>query len=252
MAAVVFLLGGDPMQLVGEGLQRTMSNQMQEQSQLSEEESKELTDFVSVVLASTEDIWEKEFQKAGRRYPQPNLVLFTGRVQSACGLAGSATGPFYCPADQKIYIDLSFFNDLKKDLNAPGDFAQAYVIAHEVGHHVQNIQGIIPKITAAKRRASKKQANVLQVRVELQADCYSGVWARSVQDNYNMIEAGDIDEALNAASKIGDDHLQKQAQGYVVPDSFTHGSSAQRQKWFKRGFETGSVDNCDTFAVDRL
>ena len=252
MAAVVFLLGGDPMQLVGEGLERTMSSQMQGPSQLSEEENKELSEFVSVVLGSTEDIWGSEFQKVGQRYPAPTLVLFSGVVDSACGRAGSASGPFYCPPDQKIYIDLSFYNDLQNKMNAPGDFAQAYVIAHEVGHHVQNVQGIISKVTAAKRRASKKQANALQVRVELQADCYSGVWAKFVQDEYNMIEAGDIDEALNAASQIGDDRLQKQAQGYVVPDSFTHGSSAQRQKWFKRGFTNGSLDSCDTFAVDRL
>ena len=252
MAAVVFFMGGDPSSLIGEGLERTIQHQIQGQSQFSEEENKELVDFVSVVLGSTEDIWEKEFARAGQRYPHPNLVLFTGRVQSACGLAGSASGPFYCPPDQKVYIDLSFYHDLKHKMDAPGDFAQAYVIAHEVGHHVQNVMGIIPKVTAMKRRVSKKEANVLQVRVELQADCYSGLWAKSVQDNYNMIEAGDIDEALNAASKIGDDHLQKQSRGYVVPDSFTHGSSAQRKKWFKRGFETGSIKACDTFAVRDL
>ncbi len=252
MAVAVFFLGGDPTPLIGEGIERTIQSKVQGQSQFSEEENKELVDFVSVVLASTEDIWAKEFEKAGQRYPRPNLVLFTGRVQSACGLAGSATGPFYCPPDQKIYIDLSFYNELKNKMNAPGDFAQAYVIAHEVGHHIQNITGVIPKVTQMKRRASKKQANALQVRVELQADCYSGVWAKSVQDNYNMIEEGDIDEALNAASQIGDDRLQKQAQGYVVPDSFTHGSSAQRMTWFKRGFRTGSVDSCDTFAVQSL
>lgn len=245
-------MGGDPSSLIGEGLERTIQHQIQGQSQFSEEENKELVDFVSVVLGSTEDIWEKEFARAGQRYPHPNLVLFTGRVQSACGLAGSASGPFYCPPDQKVYIDLSFYHDLKHKMDAPGDFAQAYVIAHEVGHHVQNVMGIIPKVTAMKRRVSKKEANVLQVRVELQADCYSGLWAKSVQDNYNMIEAGDIDEALNAASKIGDDHLQKQSRGYVVPDSFTHGSSAQRKKWFKRGFETGSIKACDTFAVRDL
>ena len=252
MAVAVFFLGGDPTPLIGEGIERTIQSKIEGQSQLSEEENKELVDFVSVVLASTEDIWAQKFEKSGQQYPRPKLVLFTGRVQSACGLAGSATGPFYCPPDQKIYIDLSFYNDLKNKMNAPGDFAQAYVIAHEVGHHIQNITGVIPKVTQMKRRASKKQANALQVRVELQADCYSGVWAKSVQDDYNMIEVGDIDEALHAASQIGDDRLQKQAQGYVVPDSFTHGSSAQRMAWFKRGFRSGSVDSCDTFATQNL
>ena len=252
MAVAVFFLGGDPTPLIGEGIERTIQSKIEGQSQLSEEENKELVDFVSVVLASTEDIWAQKFEKNGQQYPRPKLVLFTGRVQSACGLAGSATGPFYCPPDQKIYIDLSFYNDLKNKINAPGDFAQAYVIAHEVGHHIQNITGVIPKVTQLKRRASKKQANALQVRVELQADCYSGVWAKSVQDDYNMIEVGDIDEALHAASQIGDDRLQKQSQGYVVPDSFTHGSSVQRMKWFKRGFQSGSVDSCDTFAVQNL
>ena len=252
MAVAVFFLGGDPTPLIGEGIERTIQSKIEGQSQLSEEENKELVDFVSVVLASTEDIWAQKFEKSGQQYPRPKLVLFTGRVQSACGLAGSATGPFYCPPDQKIYIDLSFYNDLKNKMNAPGDFAQAYVIAHEVGHHIQNITGVIPKVTQMKRRASKKQANALQVRVELQADCYSGVWAKSVQDDYNMIEVGDIDEALHAASQIGDDRLQQQSQGYVVPDSFTHGSSVQRMKWFKRGFQSGSVDTCDTFAVQNL
>ena len=252
MAVAVFFLGGDPTPLIGEGIERTIQSKIESQSQLSEEENKELVDFVSVVLASTEDIWAQKFEKSGQQYPRPKLVLFTGRVQSACGLAGSATGPFYCPPDQKIYIDLSFYNDLKNKINAPGDFAQAYVIAHEVGHHIQNITGVIPKVTQLKRRASKKQANALQVRVELQADCYSGVWAKSVQDDYNMIEVGDIDEALHAAGQIGDDRLQKQTQGYVVPDSFTHGSSAQRMAWFKRGFRSGSVDSCDTFATQNL
>ena len=247
MALVVFLLGGDPSSLIGEGLERTVSGHMQGQSQLSEEETKELAEFTSVVLASTEDVWREIYAQNGGVYKEPKLVLFTGVVNSSCGRAGSATGPFYCPPDQSIYIDLSFYKDLKSKLKAPGDFAQAYVIAHEVGHHIQNMTGVIPEVTKAKRRTSKKRANALQVRVELQADCYAGVWARKVKENYNMIEAGDIDEALNAASQIGDDRLQKQSRGYVVPDSFTHGSSAQRKTWFKRGFESGQISSCDTF-----
>lgn len=248
MAVVVALMGGDPSALIGEGIERTISSHSQGQSQLSEEENKELSDFVSVVLGSTEDIWTGVFKQNGERYPSPKLVLFTGVVNSACGRAGAATGPFYCPPDQNIYIDLSFYNDLKNKMHAPGDFAQAYVIAHEVGHHIQNITGVIPKVNKIKRRLGRKKSNVLQVKVELQADCYSGVWAKGVQDDYNMIEAGDIDEALNAASQIGDDRLQKQAQGYVVPDSFTHGSSAQRKKWFKRGFDSGDIAQCNTFS----
>lgn len=247
LALVVALMGGDPTPLIGEGIERTIQSKMQGQSALSEEENAELSEFVSVILGSTEDVWANIFQINGERYSDPNLVLFTGIVDSACGRAGSATGPFYCPNDQNIYIDLSFYHDLKNKMNSPGDFAQAYVIAHEVGHHVQNLMGIIPKVNQMKRRVSEKEANALSVRVELQADCYSGVWARSVQDKYNMIEEGDIDEALNAASQIGDDRLQKQMQGYVVPDSFTHGSSLQRKSWFKRGFEKGDINACNTF-----
>lgn len=252
MALVVFLMGGDPTPLIGEGLERTIGSQMQGQPVYSEEENKDLVDFVSVVLGSTEDVWGNVFQENGAHYPSPPLVLFTDAVSSACGRAGASTGPFYCPNDRSIYIDLSFYHDLKNKMNAPGDFAQAYVIAHEVGHHVQNITGIIPKVNQMKRRVSKTKANMLSVRVELQADCYAGVWAKAVQENYNMIEAGDIDEALNAASQIGDDRLQKQAQGYVVPDSFTHGSSAQRKRWFKKGFENGSIESCDSFKGHNL
>lgn len=253
MALVVFFMGGDPTSLIGEGVQRTVASRaLPGQSPLSEEENAELTDFVSVVLGSTEDVWSGVFKAEGQQYPAANLVLFTGAVDSACGRAGAATGPFYCPNDQNVYIDLSFYHDLKTKLNAPGDFAQAYVIAHEVGHHIQNITGIIPKVNAMKSRVSEKESNALSVRVELQADCYSGVWARAVEQDYNMIEAGDIDEALNAASQIGDDRLQKQGQGYVVPDSFTHGSSLQRKTWFKRGFESGDINACDTFAAKSL
>ena len=203
--------------------------------------------FVSAVLAQTEDIWAEVFQKYGSEYSEPKLVLFRNSVKSACGFASSATGPFYCPADKKVYLDLSFFDELAKRHDAPGDFAQAYVIAHEVGHHIQNIVGTIPKVHKAKQNASKKQANALQVKVELQADCYAGIWAHYSKKNFNSLEDGDIDEALKAASAIGDDTLQKQAQGYVVPDAFTHGSSADRMKWFNRGYTIATLDACNTF-----
>ncbi len=252
LALVVGLMGGDPTPLVREGIQRTIQGQGQVQSSLSEEEMQEGTEFVSVVLGSTEDIWSKIFRESGQTYRQPKLVLFTGVVNSACGRAGAAMGPFYCSRDEKIYIDLSFYKELKNKMGAPGDFAQAYVVAHEVGHHVQHLIGVLGEVHRLKTRASKKESNKMSVKLELQADCFSGIWARSVQDEYNMIEAGDIDEALNAASKIGDDHLQKQARGYVVPDSFTHGSSEQRRRWFKRGFETGDFNSCNTFEARSL
>ncbi|MEZ5902366.1 MAG: neutral zinc metallopeptidase [Alphaproteobacteria bacterium] len=252
LALIVGLMGGDPAPLLREGIERTVESHISKNSGLSEEQIKESSEFVSVVLGSTEDVWNTEFRSVGQSYSDPTLVLFTGRVSSACGYATAASGPFYCPTDQKIYIDLSFYNDLKNDLNAPGDFAQAYVIAHEVGHHVQNLMGVIPKINALKAKSSEKIANQLSVRVELQADCLSGIWARRVQDEYNMIEEGDIEEALNAASQIGDDRLQKQSQGYVVPDSFTHGSSAQRERWFRTGFNADDIDSCNTFDVERI
>lgn len=212
----------------------------------------ELANFTSVVLADTEDVWHRLFQEMGSRYQEPKLVLFTGAVRSACGAAQSAMGPFYCPADQKVYIDLSFYRDLKVRHNAPGDFAQAYVIAHEVGHHVQTITGISKKVHEQKMRLSKAQANQLSVRQELQADCFSGVWANRAQRSKQILERGDIEEALNAATSIGDDRLQKQGQGYVVPESFTHGTSAQRVRWFKTGFESGDISDCDTFSVSQL
>jgi uncharacterized protein len=203
--------------------------------------------FVSVVLKETEDSWGRMFQEGGERYVEPTLVLFTGQAQSACGFASAATGPFYCPGDQKLYIDLNFFDELSRKFGAPGDFAQAYVIAHEVGHHVQNLLGILPQVDQQRQRASRAQANELSVRLELQADCLAGVWAHDAEAK-GILEVGDIDEALNAASQIGDDTLQRQSQGYVVPDSFTHGTSAQRSQWFKRGYQQGSVDACDTFS----
>lgn len=208
----------------------------------------EMAQFVKVVLAETEDVWGNIFQQAGQRYPEPKLVLFSNQVRSACGSASSATGPFYCPGDQKVYIDLSFYRELKTRFEAPGDFAQAYVIAHEVGHHIQNITGILPKFNQMRRSMSKREENQMSIRVELQADCYAGVWAHRTNQK-GLLERGDLDEALNAATQIGDDALQKRTQGYVVPDSFNHGTSAQRKKWFSRGFESGKVGACDTFSV---
>ena len=208
----------------------------------------QLSQFVSVVLADTEDTWHTTFRQMGRTYTDPKLVLFSDSIRSACGSAQSAMGPFYCPADQKVYIDLSFYRDLKNLHQAPGDFAQAYVIAHEVGHHVQNLLGISGKVQAAQQRMSKTQANQLSVRQELQADCFAGVWANKAQAERQILEEGDIQEALNAASQIGDDRLQAQTRGYVTPESFTHGSSTQRVRWFTQGFKSGSVSECNTFA----
>ena len=204
--------------------------------------------FAASVLGDTEDTWGALFQRRGRTYHPPTLVLFSDRVQSACGLAGSATGPFYCPNDQKLYLDLAFFRELRQKYRASGDFAQAYVIAHEVGHHVQNELGTMDKVSSLQRRASEKQANALSVKLELQADFYAGVWAHYAQKR-GLLDQGDIDEALGAASAVGDDRLQQQAQGYIVPDSFTHGTSAQRQQWFMRGFQTGDMTQGDTANV---
>jgi len=212
----------------------------------------DLKSFIAVVLATTEDSWTQTFRQLGARYREPKLVLFSGSVRSACGTGMSAMGPFYCPADEKVYIDLDFYRELKNRFRAPGDFAQAYVVAHEVGHHVQKLLGIADKVEAAKRRMGKKDGNALQVRMELQADCFAGVWAHQLQTDKGLIESGDIDEALRAASAIGDDRIQKQTQGYVVPDSFTHGSSDQRARWFRRGYENGTVQVCDTFNTDKL
>lgn len=203
--------------------------------------------FVSTVLAQTEDIWSNVFKKYNANYIEPKLVLFRNSVKSGCGFASSQTGPFYCPADQKIYLDLSFFDELAKRHDAPGDFAQAYVIAHEIGHHVQNITGTISKVQKEKQALNDEKQNVLQVKVELQADCYAGLWAYYSKKDFDSIEEGDIQEALNAASAIGDDTLQKKAQGYVVPDAFTHGSAAQRMAWFKKGFQNGTLESCNTF-----
>jgi predicted metalloprotease len=204
-------------------------------------------DFVRAVLGETEDVWGVYFKGMGKVYTPPKLVLFSGQVGSACGLANTAAGPFYCPGDQKVYIDLSFYRQLATEFGAPGDFARAYVIAHEVGHHVQNLLGITDAAAQAERRAGRTGANQVSVQIELQADCFAGVWAAQANQARKILEPGDLEQGLQAASSVGDDTLQKRSQGTVVPDSFTHGSSAQRVRWFRRGYESGKIDNCDTF-----
>ena len=211
-----------------------------------------LADMVSVVVADTEDVWTEIFAGQGRRYEAPTLVMFTGTTRSACGVGQAAMGPFYCPADRKAYIDLSFYDQMRSQFKAPGDFAQAYVIAHEIGHHVQNLLGISGRVHEMKQRVSTAEANALSVRLELQADCLAGVWALRADKARNLLEAGDVEEALNAASAIGDDTLQRQSRGTVVPESFTHGTSAQRQRWFRQGLGSGDPDSCDTFSVERI
>ena len=211
-----------------------------------------MADFVSVVLADTEDTWRDLFKKGGKNYKEPKLVMFTGAVQSACGMADAAVGPFYCPGDQKVYIDLAFYQELKNRFRAPGDFAQAYVIAHEVGHHVQNLLGISKKVQEARSRATEKEGNRLSVRLELQADCFAGVWANHADKARHILESGDVEEALNAASAIGDDRLQRSTQGTVVPDAFTHGTSEQRVRWFNNGLTTGDINQCNTFSAKQL
>src|SRR5574343_681609 len=208
--------------------------------------------FVSKVLASTEDVWNQTFREAGRQYENPKLVLFTGATPTACGTGQTAMGPFYCPGDHKVYIDLAFYRELKERFKAPGEFAQAYVVAHEVGHHVQNLLGIADKVHEARQRASRAEGNALSVRMELQADCLAGVWGKRTDTMKQVLEPGALEAALTAASAIGDDRLQQQAQGRIVPESFTHGSSAQRVRWFKRGFESGDMNQCNTFKAAQL
>ena len=220
-------------------------------AQLSKQEQ-QLADFVSVVLADTEDTWHAIFRQQGQTYAEPTLVLFTGRVNSACGMASAAVGPFYCPADQQLYIDLSFFNDLSQRHGAPGDFAQAYVVAHEVGHHVQTLLGISQQVHKAGQGRSEAEVNALSVRQELQADCFAGIWGHAANVDRQLLDPGDLEEALQAATAIGDDRLQREAGRQVVPDSFTHGSSAQRVRWFKVGFEGGKLADCDTFRAAKL
>ncbi len=248
IVVLYMLLGGDPAQLV-EQMPQAGGPSASTTTGPPPPGQEELADFVSVVLADTEDTWNPIFASIGRQYEEPKLVLFTGQVRSACGMAGAAMGPFYCPGDHKLYIDLSFYDELQRRFRAPGDFAQAYVIAHEVGHHVQNLLGINGEVQAMQRQVSKTEANELSVLLELQADCMAGVWGYHTQRARNMLEAGDLEEALNAASAIGDDRIQRESTGRVVPDSFTHGSSAQRVKWFRTGFESGDVAACDTFRV---
>jgi predicted metalloprotease len=253
LALIATFLGIDPSLILEQG--GSISNAPQTSYPTSSSRqggNDQMTDFVSVVLADTEDTWHELFQQMGSTYREPKLVLFSGAVQSACGFAQAAMGPFYCPNDQKVYIDLSFYQDLKQQHHAPGDFAQAYVIAHEIGHHVQNLVGISTKVSALQSRVGEAEANQLSVRLELQADCFAGIWAYHANRTRQILESGDVEEALNAASSIGDDRLQREARGYVVPESFTHGSSAQRVRWFKRGLETGNLSRCNTFESAKL
>jgi hypothetical protein len=248
LALVYLMLGGDPLQLIEEMPMESVPSASTTYGPPPPGQE-ELADFVSVVLADTEDTWAPIFAANGLQYEEPRLVLYTDQVVSACGMAGAAMGPFYCPADHKLYVDLSFYDELQRRFRAPGDFAQAYVIAHEVGHHVQNLLGINQEVQALQQRVSRAEANELSVRLELQADCLAGVWGFHTQQARNMLEAGDLEEALNAAAAIGDDRIQRETMGRVMPDSFTHGSSAQRVKWFRVGFESGNMEQCDTFRV---
>jgi predicted metalloprotease len=250
LIVLALLFGADPRELLDQGGGQNPAQGTQNSRPVNPQED-ELKKFSSVVLAETEDVWQQLFQQAGRRYREPTLSLFTEQTRSACGVAGASTGPFYCSGDEKLYIDLSFYRDLRSRLGAPGDFAQAYVIAHEVGHHVQHLLGTMEQVDARQSRMSEADANRLSVMLELQADFYAGVWAHYAERR-GIIEPGDIEEALNAATAIGDDRLQKRSQGYVVPDSFTHGSSEQRVRWFKKGYDTGDMRQGDTFSARNL
>jgi hypothetical protein len=253
IAVIVTLLGGDPSIIFDQGGSSTGNNPSSDQTETQgPPASDQQAQFVSAVLADTEDTWHEIFQQSGGTYVDPSLVLYTDAVESACGFAKSATGPFYCPRDQKVYLDLSFYNELENRFQAPGDFAQAYVIAHEVGHHVQNLLGISEKVQSAQSQMSEAEANQLSVRLELQADCFAGIWANHANRSRQVLEEGDIEEALNAASSIGDDRLQKESRGYVVPESFTHGTSAQRVRWFKQGIQSGDPTQCNTFESRNL
>ena len=245
-----WLFGVDPRMILGvlEGVD-TMTGTPTAQQGPAPAPADEAGRFVSVVLASTEESWQRVFAQAGQAYRPPKLVLYRGRVGTACGLGAAASGPVYCPGDQTVYIDLEFFQLMSRRLGAPGDFAQAYVIAHEVGHHVQNLLGTMEQMQTLRQRVPEQQANALSVRLELQADCYAGVWARHSQQARDWLEQGDLEEGMAAASAVGDDRMQKQTQGVVVPDAFTHGSSAQRVRWFRVGFENGQPSQCDTFST---
>ena len=251
LALIAMYFGIDPSVILNQGVVEPTSSQVPASGPPPAGQDP-LADFVSVVLADTEDVWHEQFSRMGASYQEPTLVLFSGAVQSACGFAEAAMGPFYCPPDQKVYIDLEFYRDLKERHQAPGDFAQAYVIAHEVGHHVQTLLGIAEKIQQRSSQVSQAEANRLSVRQELQADCFAGLWAHHAQRTRQILEEGDIEEALNAASAIGDDRLQQQGRGHVTPDSFTHGSSAQRVEWFRRGFSSGDLEQCNTFQAAAL
>ncbi|MDT3720106.1 neutral zinc metallopeptidase [Pseudomonas oryzihabitans] len=251
---VVFglLSGQSPTQILGTLISLSGQGAPTQQQTTAPADNRQV-DFVRVVLGETENTWTRIFQAHGEQYQPPKLVLFNGQVQSSCGGATAASGPFYCPVDGKVYLDLTFFQELQQRFGADGDFARAYVIAHEVGHHVQNLTGTTSKMEAARRRGTPTEgATGLSVRLELQADCYAGVWANDAQQRLNWLDPGDLEKALNAANAIGDDRLQRQAQGHVVPDSFTHGSSAQRVKWFRTGFDSGKVESCNTFATQAL
>jgi predicted metalloprotease len=246
---LALLFGFDPQTLLQQSPDNQPTQVQTSRPQSSEEE--ELKQFVAVVLAKSEDVWQDVFRQNGRQYREPTLVLFTDQVRSACGIAGAAVGPFYCPRDEKVYIDLAFYEELRRQFSAPGDFAQAYVVAHEVGHHVQKLLGITDRVDAMTNRMSEAETNQMSVRLELQADFFAGMFARYVQ-NQGLLEAGDIEEALRAASAVGDDKIQRRTTGYVVPDSFTHGTSEQRLRWFRRGYETGDMRQGDTFNTTNL
>jgi hypothetical protein len=250
LALVAMYFGVDPSVVLNQAVESPAPRATSRQAAppANDAESK----FIRHVLGETEDTWQQIFRQNGKQYVEPTLVLFTGATRTACGVGQAAMGPFYCPGDQKVYIDLAFYQELKTRFKAPGDFAQAYVIAHEVGHHVQNLLGISDKVQAARQRAGEREANNLSVRLELQADCLAGVWAKNADAARGILEAGDVEEALRAATAIGDDTLQKQAQGYAVPDSFTHGSADQRTRWFRRGMESGQLAACNTFQAKGL
>lgn len=252
IALIAMYFGVDPSVFLNQQGPPSVGTSPYSVSTSSTPEDRQMVEFVSVVLADTEDTWHALFRKYDRTYTEPTLVLFSGAVESACGYAQAAVGPFYCPGDQNVYIDLSFYNDLKNRFRAPGDFAQAYVIAHEIGHHVQTLLGISNKVHNLRGRVSKVEANRLSVMQELQADCFAGIWAHHADRARQILEEGDIEEALNAASSIGDDRLQRQSRGYVTPDSFTHGSSAQRARWFRQGLESGNISDCNTFKAENL
>ncbi|HRX88979.1 MAG TPA: neutral zinc metallopeptidase [Steroidobacteraceae bacterium] len=250
LVVIAYLLGIDPRVVMGLAeVGGQIQQRAPQQSAPAGAPSDEMGQFVARVLGETEDTWGEIFRAGGQQYPAPRLVLFTEAAQSACGFASSASGPFYCPADQKVYIDLAFFRQLETEFRAGGDFAMAYVMAHEVGHHVQTVLGISERVRASQQRASQEQANQLQVRMELQADCFAGVWANHANAKRQILEPGDVEEAMRAAAAVGDDVIQKRTQGYVVPESWTHGSAQQRQQWFVRGFESGSLQACDTFGA---